>query len=160
MGGALSDYLHIFNSSVWFCLTAGCVLVVQSVSRDICYFSHCCWRQVNQSVNVISPSTTCSWINLPGILDQPWNNFPVNQSDLRDKFTVYVKLEPGWSSQLKHQCYSPFITLWFREKLWVGLGLGVGIGLHFGPGMLIQDHVLLGKITVTPINHSRSCKDR
>jgi len=38
--------------------------------------------------------------------------------------------------------------------LWVGLGLGVGIGLHFGPGMLIQDHVLLGKITVTPINQS------
>ncbi len=47
----------------------------------------------------------------------------------------------------------------FRNKLWVGLGLGVGIGLSLyfwkvmliqdQQNMLIQEHVLLGKITAT-----------
>jgi len=41
-------------------------------------FQTCIKKRV--TVNVISPNTTCSWIN-----------FPINQSDKRDKFIVYVK---------------------------------------------------------------------
>jgi len=77
------------------------------------YFKHCF-----KTVNMISPSITCSWIN-----------FSINQSDLRDKFTVYVKFR--LRTRVKYLNISVIhlsLPFDFREKLWVGLGLGVGIG--------------------------------
>ena len=69
--------------------------------------------------NLISPSETCSWIN---IFVDPGTTF---QSDLRDNFTVYVKFR----LTTKPWFYISVI----RDKLWIGLGL------HFQTGMLFHD---------------------
>jgi len=69
-------------------------------------------------VNVISPSNTCSWINI--FVDI----FPINKSDLRDKFTVYVKFR--LRTRVKYLNISVIhlsLPSDFRENLWEGLGL-------------------------------------
>jgi len=50
-----------------------------------------------------------------------WNNIPINQSDLKEKFAVYVKFRVTTSADwvLRHQCYSPFPSD-FRDILWDG----------------------------------------
>ncbi len=75
-----------------------------------------------------------------------WNNIPINQSELTDKFTGNVNLSLGASAHLLFKCIH-----YLGDTLWVGLGLGVGIGLvlYFWTIMLIKEHDLLGKITVT-----------
>jgi len=53
----------------------------------------------------------------------------MNQSDLRDKFTLYVKFR--LRTRVKYLNISVIhlsLPSDFREKLWVGLGLGVGFG--------------------------------
>jgi len=64
------------------------------------------------------PSSTCFWINIQ-----------INQSDVRDKFTVYIKF------RLYNQVWVLFPSD-FRDKLWVGLGLE--LELNFKTGMLFQ----------------------
>jgi len=53
-----------------------------------------------------------------------WNNIPINQSDLREKFAVYVKFRVTTSADwvLRHQCYSPFPSD-FRDILWDGCAI-------------------------------------
>ncbi len=95
-----------------------------------------------------------------------WNNIPINQSELRDNFSGNI----CFRLMIRVRCFYTLVNQLFhtdfRNKLWVGLGLGVGIGLslYFWTVMLIQDqqkmliqeHVLLRKITVTDqIRHSR-----
>jgi len=74
-------------------------------------------------VNMISPSTTCSWINIfvdPGSTFQPTNQI---------SGTVYVKFRLKTRMKyLKISVIHLSLPSEFREKLWVGLGLGVGIG--------------------------------
>ncbi len=91
-----------------------------------------------------------------------WNNIPINQSELRDTFSGNI----CFRLMIRVRCFYTLVNQLsfhtnFRNKLWVGLGLGVGIGLslYFWTVMLIQDqqkmliqeHVLLRKITVTAI---------
>ncbi len=81
-----------------------------------------------------------------------------HQSELRDNFSgnIFFRL------MIRVRCFYTLVNqlsfpIYFSNKLWVGLGLGVGIGLslYFWTVMLIQDkqkmliqeHVLLGKIT-------------
>ncbi len=92
-----------------------------------------------------------------------WNNIPINQSELRVNFSGNISC----SLTIRVRCFYTLVNQLsfptdFRNKLWVGLGLGVGIGLslYFWTVMLIQDqqkmliqeHVLLGKITATHIH--------
>jgi len=56
-------------------------------------------------------------------------NFPINQSDLRDKITVHVKFRLRTRAKyINISVINLSLPSDFREKLWVGLGLGVGIG--------------------------------
>ncbi len=81
-----------------------------------------------------------------------WNNIPINQSELKDNFSGNI----CFRLTIRVRCFYTLVNQLsfhtdFRNKLWVGLGLGVGIwlSLYFWTVMLIQEHVLLGKITVT-----------
>jgi len=80
-------------------------------------------------VNVISPSPTCSWINIP-----------INQSGLRDKL-VKFRL-----TIFRCFCYSPIIPSDFRETLRVGLGLDVN--LVPGSTKYVDPGTSLGKNTL------------
>ncbi len=40
--------------------------------------------------NLILPSATCSWVNM--FLCLPCNNIVINQSDLKSKFIIFVKV--------------------------------------------------------------------
>jgi len=69
---------------------------------------------------LISPSATCSWINI-FFLFLSWNNISINQSG---KFTVSVKFR----LTIRVRCFYisvihlPFPSD-FRDNLWVGLGI-------------------------------------
>jgi len=67
-------------------------------------------------------------------------NIPIIQSNLRDKFTDYVKVR--LTTVLLHQCYSPsfpFLFLGISYGYELGLGVGIGLGIYFQTGMLFQD---------------------
>ncbi len=86
----------------------------------------CVWERESVCVwqNLILPSATCSW-----------KNIVINQSDLKNKFIIFVKCR---LTMLVQQCHSSMISYDFRDYSWLGLGVGKWSRLHFWIKMLFQ----------------------
>ncbi len=139
------NFFTFFNPSLLsFLLFVDILSNIKSLSIWVCVKRVISWLELNDLVtdtpwvSVISPSTTCSWINIP-----------INQSELRDNFSGNI----CFRLTIKVRCFYTLVNQLsfhtdFRNRLWVGLGVGVGIGLnlYFWTVMLIQEHVLLRKI--------------
>ncbi len=111
--------------------------------RSLCSTVSDLCSKIPLSLNVISQSTTCSWINIP-----------INQSELSDTFTgtVCFRLTTTvWCScPLVIQRSSPS-DLW--DKIWEGFGLWVG--LCFWAVMLFQDQQKMSDLTKSPLSLTR-----
>jgi len=94
-------------------------------SNDVKY--HCSLIQINITCTEQIHVYTDSQSVFPGCLCGSWNNIPINQSDLRDKFTIYIKFRLT-TSVIPLSLFSDF-----RDNLRVELGLGVGKGLSIIP---------------------------
>jgi len=66
---------------------------------------------------------------VPQRLCWSWNNIQINQSDLGDKFTIYVKFK--LTTRVRWLYISVIIpkirVKWYVKKLWVGLGLSLRV---------------------------------
>jgi len=66
---------------------------------------------------------------VPQRLCWSWNNIQINQSDLGDKFTIYVKFK--LTTRVRWLYISVIIpkirVKWYVNKLWVGLGLSLRV---------------------------------